>query len=264
MRLPLLFVIVLLGITSACGADGDDETTIDDGSTVPPPQVDGTSWVLIAGDGTGGAVERIDGYPITLSFSGSQITGTAACNGYGGSYELDGIALAIGDLSQTEMACEPVEVMTAERSFLANLLDVSELTISGDELTLASSATELVFIGAAKVPQSELIGETWVLETLIQGETASSVQGDPATLVLNADGTFDGSTGCRAIAGDYVISGASVQFTSWGAEGECPPDLAAQDNLVVTVLGDGFGVEIDDDRLTVTSMGNEGLVYRAE
>jgi hypothetical protein len=32
---------------------------------------------------------------------------------------------------------------------------------------------------------------------------------------------------------------------------------------VITVLGDGFTAEVDGDRLTLTSSGNEGLLYRA-
>jgi hypothetical protein len=33
---------------------------------------------------------------------------------------------------------------------------------------------------------------------------------------------------------------------------------------VLTVLGDGFRVVIDDQMLTATSMGGQGLVYHAE
>jgi heat shock protein HslJ len=60
-----------------------------------------------------------------------------------------------------------------------------------------------------------------------------------------------------------VVTGDVVQFTSFAAAGECHPDLAWQDGQVVTVLGDGFTVAIEGDRLTVTSTGGEGLTYRA-
>jgi hypothetical protein len=48
------------------------------------------------------------------------------------------------------------------------------------------------------------------------------------------------------------------------AEGECPEDLAQQDSHVVTVLGDGFRAVVDDRTLTLTSLGEQGLVYRDE
>lgn len=260
----ITLIAVLLCAATGCGSGAGDETTTDDGATPPPPEVDGTSWRLIAGGGPGGDVDLVPGYPITITFEGTRVNGTAACNGYGGTYSLDGNTLVINDLSQTEMACEPTEVMEAERAYLTNVLDVTELSIVGDELVLGGPATELVFVRQPEVPEAELLGQEWVLDTLIRGESASSVGGDRATLQLQADGTFSGSTGCRTLAGDYVISGASVQFTSFAVDGECPPDLASQDDLVVSVLGDGFGVEIDGDRLTLTSNGNEGLVYRTE
>jgi heat shock protein HslJ len=265
MRVPgWVVAVAAASIAAGCGSGSGDETTIDDGRSPPPPEVDGTSWRLVAGDGPLGSIELVDGYLITITFEGNQLSGTAACNGYGGTYRLDGNTLVVSELSWTEMACERVEVMAAEQAYLAALLDVTEVTATGEELVLGSSATELVFAQQAEIPRAELLGSTWVLETLVQDETALSVSGDQATLQLNADGTFVGSTGCRALTGDYRVSGASVQFTSLQADGDCPPDLRAQDNLVVTVLGDGFGVEIDGSRLTLTSMGDEGLVYRAE
>jgi hypothetical protein len=47
------------------------------------------------------------------------------------------------------------------------------------------------------------------------------------------------------------------------AHGECPVELRDQDAAVVRVLDDGFRVEVDDEILTVTSTGSEGLAYRA-
>jgi heat shock protein HslJ len=72
-----------------------------------------------------------------------------------------------------------------------------------------------------------------------------------------------GSTGCRTLNGRYVISGAQVVLNELAAEGDCPAALREQDNLVVSVLGDGFGVVVEGDTLTITSIGNEGLIYKA-
>ncbi len=265
-------VVAALGLIAAgCGSSSDDEPAaaggpevVDDGSAPPPPSVEGTSWALVAGGGPAGDVPLVEGYPVTLTFQDGQLGGTASCNGYGASYRLDGNQLVLGDdLSSTAMACEPPESMTAESAYLAALGDVTDVDVVADELVLSGPASELVFTRQAEVPAAELIGQPWVLDTLIQGETASSVAGDPATLLLDPDGTLTGSTGCRTLSGEYTISGASVLFTTFAADGECPPELTDQDNLVVTVLGDGFTVEIDGDRMTLTSQGSEGLVYRA-
>ena len=45
--------------------------------------------------------------------------------------------------------------------------------------------------------------------------------------------------------------------------GVCPPAAVGQGRVVLQVLGDGFRAEVDGDRLTLTSRGGDGLVYRA-
>ncbi len=104
----------------------------------------------------------------------------------------------------------------------------------------------------------------WILETLIEGETASTVGGDSATLLLTADGTLTASTGCRALTGTWLENGGVIVVPTLSADGECPSDLTRQDSLVVTVVADEFRAEVEGDRLTLTSMGGDGLVYRAE
>ena len=60
------------------------------------------------------------------------------------------------------------------------------------------------------------------------------------------------------------MSGDTVQVTSFGADGECRSDLVWQDGQVITVLEGGSIVEIDGDRLTVSSSGGEGPSYKGE
>ncbi len=117
------------------------------------------------------------------------------------------------------------------------------------------------------------VDTTWTLESLVSGDTVQSVHGQPATLVLLSDGTVTAGTGCRALSGRWVQSGAELLLPELAADGDCPADLEGQDNHVVSVLGDGFHVvsvlgdgftaQVDGNVLTVTSMGDKGLVYRA-
>jgi heat shock protein HslJ len=115
----------------------------------------------------------------------------------------------------------------------------------------------------APVPEAALLETVWVLDQLIDGETTATVGGEQATLLLRSDGTFTGSTGCRELTGTFVIRGDEILATRMSADGRCPADLADQDGHVVGVLGDGFTVAIEGDRLTVTAMGNLGLSYAA-
>jgi heat shock protein HslJ len=101
---------------------------------------------------------------------------------------------------------------------------------------------------------------------LIQGESVSSpVSETGATIEFSSDGSAQGDTGCRPFSGRYTVSGAEVIMTELAADGqECEPAMASQDSLFLTVIGDGFRVEIEEDRLTTWIPGAEGLTFVAE
>lgn len=240
----------------ACG----EPAVVGDGTTVPS-DITG-AWELTSGTVDGQAIPQEPGYPITLTFEDGQMGGTAACNGYGGSYQTDGAAIGFGDMSVTEMGCDG-GVMDSEAAYMAALVLIDAYRVDDGTLTLTGPDVELAYTLLPPVPTADLVGTVWILDGLIDGDAVSSVGGEEATLELFTDGSLIGSTGCRTLTGSYVVSGASVQFTEFAADGDCPAELADQDGHVVTVLGDGFRVEIDGNRMTVSSVGNEGLAYKA-
>ncbi len=131
-------------------------------------------------------------------------------------------------------------------------------------LTLSGDGVELLFQALPPVPTAELTGMVWVLESLVDGDSVSSVGGERATLELFSDNSMLGSTGCRDLHGRYETTGADVTMPEMAAEGDCPPDLQAQDSHVITVLGDGFRASVEGQVLNLSSSGGLGLVYRAE
>lgn len=229
-----------------------------------PPALIG-DWEMTGGTLAGAAFPLVEGNRITISFSpDGSVGGVAACNSYGGSYVADGEDLIIGeDIASTAMACER-EVMESEQAFLSALRFQGPLTYTRtpDTLTVEGPDAMMEFSAIVPVPQAELIGTTWVLETLISGQTATAATGEPATLLLTSAGRIRASTGCRTLGGEYIVDGDSVRFTTFGAQGDCPAVLADQDSAVVSVLGDGFTVNIEGDLLTLSSQGDESLVYR--
>ena len=245
--------MVLVALTLVLGACGEGEVTRETSSW---PRPDG-DWQLSAG------VTMVDGYPITMSINGTEVSGRAACNSYFGTLKVNGSAVSFGEMGQTAMGCEP-EVMEAESVFMTVLGLVTHFEYAEDGLVLSSPEGDLVFHAVIPIPTAELVGTTWVLETLVEGEAASSVAGDRATLLLAANGALTGSTGCRTLTGRWLESGGVIVVPELLAEGECPSELSKQDSLVVTVVGDEFRAEVDGDKLTLTSMGTDGLVYRAQ
>jgi heat shock protein HslJ len=234
------------------------------GSASPEPSASapnlGGAWVLRLGRGPDGEIVVPDDYRITLIFTGNEVGGQA-CNHYGGRYQLsaDG-TFRLGAMSMTEMACaEPM--MTVEAAYHAALNDVRAVAREGEVLTLSGEVTELVFDLLPPVPDAALQGTRWVLESLISGDAVSSAQGD-AWLVLEADGTMTGSTGCRDLSGRYVVRGDQVAWTDLRADGECGARLEQQDRAVLGVLEQPI-VAVDGDRLTLMLPNGEGLGFRA-
>jgi heat shock protein HslJ len=233
-------------------------------TTLPSADPTRIAWALESGTVDGVELPIFDSHPITLAFTDDQVSGTAACNGYGAGYTISGSEIRLTGPGATEMACIPEDIMDLERVYLSALPRVRSFSATDETLTLAGEGVELVFAALPPVPTAELTGTVWVLESMIQGETVSSVEGDRATLELFTDGSMLGSTGCRGLHGRFAVSGAEVQMPEMAAEGECPTDLQAQDAHVVNVLGDGFRVVVEGQSLTLSDPDGSGLVYQAD
>lgn len=260
-RRALILIAVIATVSAACAgpneaSDPHQTDTPSDGSAATSPAgLEGT-WILLDG------VPVVDGFPITLSVDPSGIVGTAACNSYFGEADVLADRITIGQLGATDMACEPA-VMASESAYMQALIAVATWSVTDGQLILTGPNTTLVFEPDSPPPMEALIGTTWILDTLTDGDIAKTPVGDAALLTLHDDGTFDGSTGCRILAGRWVENGAQIDFPEMSAEGECPADIREQDGFVVTVLGDGFRATIDGPLLSVMSVGNQSLVYRA-
>lgn len=239
---------------SACGADLQRVSEIDLNR----------GWEFVSGRNEGGNIEPIATHPVTITFEDDRVGGTAACNGYGGTFNLDGAAISVTNLTQTEMACEPRETMDLESAYLAALADATIFGISEGQLVLSGPDVELRFDALAPPPTADLLGTVWVLESLVQGDVVSSVSGDRANLELFSDGSFIAGTGCRTLIGNYIETANGIQTTEMSAHGECSETLSSQDSRVVTVLEGEYRVVIVQETLTLTIAGDEGLIYRAD
>ncbi len=256
-----LVVSLLLGLALLAAACSGPATSP---STAPAGPVDATgSWRLVSGSDGNAALVLVPGADVTLTVAGSQVSGRAACNQYGGEIIVADGQIQFGPMFMTEMACEE-PVMSLEAAYLAALARVRAATRDGDRLALVGDGVELVYERLAPPPTAAITDTDWILDSLITGDAVSSVAGDPAHLRLASDGSLTGSTGCRTFTGRYTLANAEILFIDFSVDGTaCPPELTAQDGHVVTVLGDGVRVTVDGQRLTLASTGNEGLGYVA-
>jgi heat shock protein HslJ len=220
------------------------------------------AWTLTRGTTASGDISLSPDHPITLTIDAEKVGGHAACNIYGGTVAIDGDAIQLSAMSMTEMACLDERAMNAEAVYMAALGEVVRWARDGDQLILSGDGVELTFGLQPPVPDAEIVGTTWVLDTLIQGDAASTVLGD-ATLVLAADGTFIGSTGCRKLTGSYEISGDAIDFSDVTPTGDCTHELRGQDSLVFDVLDGGVKATVDGSTLTLMGNDRQGLGYHA-
>lgn len=252
-----LAIVALLIALSGCSSAG---------ASSAPPSPDGVvdatgDWQMSSGVVDGAPFPIVPDAPITMSVKGSEIGGRSACNFYGFEVVVENGQLKLQAGGMTQMAC-PDPAMAAEAAFHAAIGRVAAATRDGDRLTLLGPGVELTFDRLPPVPFAQLIGTDWVLESLISGGAVANVARQPATLRIEANGTFSGSTGCRTFTGRWVEANGGITPTDLGMEGECPPELASQDGHVVGVL-EGFRVSIDGDVATLTAAGGDGLGYRA-
>jgi heat shock protein HslJ len=251
--IPLAAAVSVLAVVAACGGTGTGSGGVD---------LDG-SWRLVSGRDADGSLPDLATRPVTLVVDGEQAGGVSACNHYGGRVEVDGDTVDIGELGGTEMACEPA-VMDLEQRYLAALGAVERGERTGGALTLSGPDVALEYDLVPPEADAELVGTTWLLESLIDGETASStVPG--GRLELADDGILTAETACGEVHGSYRLDGQAVvpQLDVAPAPARCDEQASAQHRHVVGVLSGRFTWQVDGTRLLVTSPEGLGLEYRA-
>jgi len=108
-----------------------------------------TAWVLQSYGEPGNLKDVLADTEITAEFVSSEgtVRGSAGCNSYSGSYEVEDSNLSIpGPIAVTEMYCmEPEGVMDQEQEYLAALQLAESYEIDDDELHMSCGSQVLVF-----------------------------------------------------------------------------------------------------------------------
>jgi|GEM_PF-364967 len=275
VRHQLLVVVALL--LAACGGAADPAGPVVDGDPGASPE---GSWVLVSATPT---IAVPDTARVTLEVSPEgdawRVGGVAACNSYGGTVRTDGTTWAVADgFAVTEMGCDG-GLMDVERAYLDALLAVDAWQrTAGDELVLSGPDVELRFELLEALDPAALVGTTWLLDGLVSGTgpdgavSSTTPSADEATLRLAEDGTVEASTGCRTFTGTWVEPGDEVLLDTFGQRDDspnvgddgtptCDEAVLAQEDHVLSVLGDGFRAEVDGRRLHLTSRDGLGLTW---
>ena len=216
----------------------------------------------------GQAKQLVAGTRIRLSFDeeGRRIGVDAGCNHIGGDARVEGGRLVAGDMAMTAMGCDGGR--SEQDAWLAKLLsDKPTVRSSGTELVLANNTTELRLLDRTVAdPDRPLIGTRWIVESVVDRDTASSIpQGAVAHLLLDADGTFTGNTGCNHMGGAAVIAAPTIHFSGvFTTKMACEDARMRLEQAVLDVLRDDVSYEIEADQLRLRHASGKGIDLRAE
>ncbi len=150
---------------------------------VPPQTLGGSSWHVISyNNGKQAVVSVIIGTEITADFKDGKLTGSAGCNNYMASYEVNGDNIGdnitVGPAATTRKMCsEPEGIMEQEAQYLAALETAATYQIQSDrmEMHTADGALAVNFAAAGDASiHSELMtalgNMTYKIDTTASGE----------------------------------------------------------------------------------------------
>ena len=140
MRTSIVVLVAAVALSligwSQPAASGAASTPGAAASGGPPTALPGTSWVLQGLSGT----QLGTGVPTIAFGTDGNVTGSAGCNTFNGTYTVDGSSISFGPLASTKMAC-PVADMAVETAFLAGLAGAKSWSIQALFLTLEGAST---------------------------------------------------------------------------------------------------------------------------
>jgi heat shock protein HslJ len=246
---------------AACGSTADSVSS-DPPTSQPDSSPAGRTYVS-----TGVAGHTlVDGTTVTLTFGDDgNLSVQAGCNTLGTTYTIEDGKLVADNFGGTEMGCD--EPRHAQDTWIGDFLSSRPtVTTEGDELILVRGDTTLTLRDREVVqPDKPLEGTTWVVDTIVDGDAASSVSPEPKVYVTFADGKVEGSDGCNGFGGPAEIGSGTVTFGEIVTEQKaCATNSPARDPLHNLFEAGTVDTVSDGDRLTLSAPGGNGLGFRAE
>jgi heat shock protein HslJ len=166
-------------------------------------------------NGREAVVSTLAGTEITAVFGeDGALTGSAGCNNYTASYELEGSSITVTAPATTRKMCgEPAGVMEQEAAYLQALQLAASYAVTGEVLEITDANGSRLLSYAAAQPAS-LSGVTWSALTYNngQGGLVSVLNGTSITALFGEDGSLSGSAGCNEYTASYAIDGEMLSI----------------------------------------------------
>jgi heat shock protein HslJ len=264
LLLPVALVAALA--LGACGRGG----TIQAGSAGAAGEEPwGRTFLSTEVTENGQPKQLVAGTRITLTFveDGHRISANAGCNSMGGQAAFDGGRLTVDDLATTEMGCDPPR--HAQDEWVAGFLTSRpEWSTSGATLTLDNGTARVVLQDREVAdPDRPLRRTKWVVDTIVEGQTASSVPpGAEAFVTFDDENGFTGNTGCNGMGGTSAIDEgrSTIRFSEViTTKMACEDDRMRLERAVLATLDGDVRYDVTADVLSLDAPNGRGLRLRA-
>ncbi|HET6444162.1 MAG TPA: META domain-containing protein [candidate division Zixibacteria bacterium] len=239
--------------------DGDQMTVFDDSGeivltfvNVEPLPLEGTAWELTTYNNGENAMVSVHADTfVSANFDDGDISGSAGCNNYFGTYEATEDTIAIGPLASTMMLC-PDPVNEQEQLFLAALESAATYQIIANRLELINGDGALAAMFHAAEPL-EFAGTSWTVQSYNNGRggVTSVIIGTELTVDFDVEAVA-GLAGCNNYTGSYEVDGETISFGPLATTRKfCsdPEGIMEQESEFLAALGGTATFEVQGNRM---------------
>ena len=256
-----IVAVLLLLALAGCGG----RTAAQEGPVVrSADSLQGRTFVAMAVTEDGRPRQLAPSTELSVEFTDDgRLVARAGCNIMQGQVDTAGGTLSVDGLSMTDMGCD--QARHAQDDFVAGVLSADPKWELTDGRLTIRSGTSVFDMAAEDEMTRNLKGTTWVLDTLVDGEVASSVPaGAPEVTVVFDGKKVTANTHCNGYTAEYAISGDTITFTP-GASTlmACAPEIMQGEQAVADALRDEVTYELTADRLTFTHPSGKGIQLHA-
>ncbi len=260
IRATLTLAFVFLFVITGCGGEDKPATTSPPASApANVSSLDGKTYVSTSVTGR----TLVPDTRVTATFTDGVLSLNAGCNTLGGAYRVDQEQLVAAQLGGTEMGCDTPR--HEQDAWLAQLFSSKPaLSIADDTITVTSATASLTLRDRAVVrPDKPLVGTTWIVDTIINGETAASAPaGVMATILLPNETRIEVYDGCNRTSGAVDVGASSLTLVDLPAPVRANCRVASALDYAAVLEG-RVDFEIDGDRLTLTGPAGAGFGLHA-
>jgi heat shock protein HslJ len=261
----VLLRLGLLAVTVIVVGCGERTSGVDPAYTAPPDRpLDGRTFLSTTVTEGGKPRALVGGTQVRLQFmADGRLIADAGCNSMQGAVHLDGGRLRLDELGATGVGCD--KPRHEQDAWLSRILNATpSWRLDGDTLVITSDGTELVLLDRKVAePDLPLEGTKWTVDTIVDGQVASSTPAGAAASLRFDNGTVQVAAGCNSGSARYEVSGTTIRFERPAVSRRaCPEDVMGLERAVLAVLDGAVEFEISSDQLRLRHSAGKGLHLR--